>query len=313
MWKIFNDKKLSIYGIFMHVHMPFFYMHLCHLVTFLFLFSTANVKDWSSVVVAYEPVWAIGTGKSSIHQCIFVLLFARLPQKSISPIREDGHASAGRRGAPILEEMADGECIWQCGYEHQDYLWRSVLWLTDIPWGAIFGWCLCITKFRYMTSYAVLIIGSVYYVIRILNMERFLKYQLGLIKWSLPTFLPDVLIFFRTKRSEEERSIWSKRLQTPFLDKVLSWHTHFSCVCRFGQCRKLQGPGVSVQCGRILSGWGFPQAGLCPNRERQAVIFFAVCKKQLLPTPHTIAFVVLNVHSCFHSNMEINKNIDYIR
>lgn len=29
----------------------------------MFVFSTDRVTDWTNVVIAYEPVWAIGTGK----------------------------------------------------------------------------------------------------------------------------------------------------------------------------------------------------------------------------------------------------------
>lgn len=34
---------------------------------------TDNVKDWSKVVLAYEPVWAIGTGKTASPQQVQTL------------------------------------------------------------------------------------------------------------------------------------------------------------------------------------------------------------------------------------------------
>lgn len=33
-----------------------------------------KVKDWSKVVIAYEPVWAIGTGKTATPQQVSYML-----------------------------------------------------------------------------------------------------------------------------------------------------------------------------------------------------------------------------------------------
>ena len=33
----------------------------------------AKVKDWTNVVIAYEPVWAIGTGKVATPQQVTIL------------------------------------------------------------------------------------------------------------------------------------------------------------------------------------------------------------------------------------------------
>lgn len=37
-----------------------------------------KVKDWSKVVIAYEPVWAIGTGKTATPQQVSIVLIDEL-------------------------------------------------------------------------------------------------------------------------------------------------------------------------------------------------------------------------------------------
>lgn len=47
---------------------------------------TDNVKDWSKVVLAYEPVWAIGTGKTASPQQVKTYDIAK-KQKKVENIR----------------------------------------------------------------------------------------------------------------------------------------------------------------------------------------------------------------------------------
>lgn len=51
------------------------------------LFFPDNVTDWSHVVIAYEPVWAIGTGLSATpEQAQSVHLYLRKCLRAISDV-----------------------------------------------------------------------------------------------------------------------------------------------------------------------------------------------------------------------------------
>lgn len=54
----------------------------------------AKISDWSKVVVAYEPVWAIGTGKvASPDQVCYLLWHAERLLSLIKSIRPRGPSS----------------------------------------------------------------------------------------------------------------------------------------------------------------------------------------------------------------------------
>lgn len=74
----------------------------------------AQVQDWSRIVIAYEPVWAIGTGLAatpddaqSVHKSIRAHLAAKLGQESADKIRIIYGGSANGKNAPSFKDKAD--------------------------------------------------------------------------------------------------------------------------------------------------------------------------------------------------------------
>ena len=44
-----------------------------------------NISDWSMVVLAYEPVWAIGIGKKATSGVVVHLVIRELLAKNVNP------------------------------------------------------------------------------------------------------------------------------------------------------------------------------------------------------------------------------------
>lgn len=74
----------------------------------------AQCKDWSKIVVAYEPVWAIGTGLAAtaddaqnMHEAIRKFLAEKLGEQAASGIRIIYGGSANGKNASSFKDKAD--------------------------------------------------------------------------------------------------------------------------------------------------------------------------------------------------------------
>jgi len=69
-----------------------------------------SVKDWSTIVIAYEPIWAIGTGKSatpeiaeSAHSFIRDWIVKNVSQKAADNLRiQYGGSVNGKNAASLI-------------------------------------------------------------------------------------------------------------------------------------------------------------------------------------------------------------------
>lgn len=91
---------------------------------------TDNVKDWSKVVLAYEPVWAIGTGKTaspqqvniSNHWWMITTISSHNPSWCVCFL----YGISGSGSSWETEGVAEDQRVWGCGQLREDHLWRSV-------------------------------------------------------------------------------------------------------------------------------------------------------------------------------------------
>lgn len=89
---------------------------------------TDNVKDWSKVVLAYEPVWAIGTGKTASPQQVNIRNHWIFNLLCLQPATQCHLCNISGSGSSWQTEgVAEDQRLWGRSQLCEDHLRRSVL------------------------------------------------------------------------------------------------------------------------------------------------------------------------------------------